>query len=300
MTSEEVVYLNGALVARSRAAISPFDHGFLYGYGVFDTLRSYGGRFFRLGAHLERLYCSLGVLGLSCPLDAAGMEAALYNTLRANGLGEARVRLTVSAGEGEAAPEPLPTTPTVLITARPLTPLPDSAYEQGYSAITASTRTSSTSPLCGVKSCNYLSFLLARRQAREAGALRIGERSPHGGQEALLLNERGYLSEGSFTNLFLVSDATLVTPDLASGPLPGVTRGVVLGLARDLGVVAAERPMAPEELAAADEALLTSSVLEVMPLTQVDGRPVGEGRPGPLTLRLMAAYRQAVCRETAP
>jgi branched-chain amino acid aminotransferase len=140
-----------------------------------------------------------------------------------------------------------------------------------------------------VKSCNYLSFLLARRQAREAGA-----------QEALLLNERGGLSEGSFTNLFLVSDATLVTPDLASGPLPGVTRGVVLGLARGLGVAVTERPVAAGELAAAEEALLTSSILEVMPLTRVDGRPVGEGRPGRLTLRLMAAYREAVSRETAP
>lgn len=285
---EEMVYINGALLPRSRAAISPFDHGFLYGYGVFDTLRTYGGRFFRLGAHLERLYCSLGVLGIRCPLDAAGMESALHETVCANGLKEARVRLTVSAGEGEAAPEPFPTTPTVLIAARPLTPLPPEAYQRGYSAITAATRTNSASPLCGVKSGNYLNFLLARRQAREAGA-----------QEALLLNEKGCLAEGSFTNLFLVRDNTLVTPDLASGPLPGVTRGVVLGLARGLGVAVSERPVAPAELAAASEACLTSSILEVMPLTRVDGGPIGEGRPGGVTLRLMAAYREAVVRETA-
>lgn len=291
MTREEVVYLNGRLVPRSRAAISPFDHGFLYGYGVFDTLRSYEGRFFRLGAHLERLYRSLGLLGLTCPLDASGMESALYETIQANGLREARVRLTVSAGEGEAAPEPFPTTPTVLITTRPFIPLPESAYQQGYSAIVAATRSNSTSPLCGVKSCNYLNFLLARRQARESGS-----------QEALLLNERGHLSEGTFTNLFLVKDGTLITPDLASGPLPGVTRGVVLELSgkTGLGVAVAERPVAYAELASADEAFLTSSILEVMPLIRVDGHPVADGQPGQLTRRLMAAYREAVSRETVP
>lgn len=286
--SEDTVYLNGALLPRSRTAISPFDHGFLYGYGVFDTLRTYGGRFFRLSAHLERLYRSLEALGIACPLDAAGMESALFETVRANGLKEARVRLTVSAGEGEAAPEPFPTTPTVLITTHPLTPLPAEAYQRGYWAITATTRANSASPLCGVKSCNYLNFLLARRQAREAGA-----------HEALLLNEKGFLSEGSFTNLFLISGSVLVTPDLASGPLPGVTRGVVLELSRGLGISVSEQPVAPAELSAASEAFLTSSILEVMPLTRVDGRPIGEGRPGAVALRLMAAYRQAVARETA-
>ncbi|MDP6782005.1 MAG: aminotransferase class IV [Dehalococcoidia bacterium] len=285
---EEVIYLNGELVPHSQAAISPFDHGFLYGYGVFDTLRTYGGRFFRLKAHLGRLYNSLGVVGLACPLNAEGIQDALYKTIRANGLDEARVRLTVSAGEGEAAPEPLPTTPTVLITAHPLTPISESANQKGYSAVIAGPRTNSSSPLCGVKSCNYLGFLLAQRQARGAGA-----------QEALLLNEKGHLTEGTFTNLFLVKDGTLITTDLASGPLPGITRGAVLELAWVLGVAVAERPVNPSELAAADEAFLTSSVLEVMPLTQVDGRPVGGGGPGRITKSLMAAYRDAVRRETA-
>ena len=285
---EEVVYLSGELVPRSSVAISPFDHGFLYGYGVFDTLRTYGGRFFRLNAHLGRLFASLDILGLTCPLNAEGIKDALYETIRANGLEEARVRLTVSAGEGESAPEPLPTTPTVLITTRPLTPIADSAYQKGYSAVIGGPLTNTTSPLCGVKSCSYTGFLLARHRARGAGV-----------QESLLLNEKGHLTEGSFTNLFLVKDGTLITSDLASGPLPGVTRGAVLELAWVLGVTVAERPVDPSELAVADEAFLTSSVLEVMPLTQVDGHPVGGGGPGRITQSLMAAYKDAVRRETS-
>ena len=285
----ELIYINGRLVPRPRARVSALDHGFLYGHGAFETLRSYRGRFFRLDSHLDRLFHSLERLGIALALPREELATALHRTLEANGLREARVRLTVSAGEGEAAPEPLPSSPTVVITAQPFSVLPPEAYRRGYSAVYSPFPVLSRSALSGVKSTNYIPFLLARRWAREADA-----------QEALLLNERGFLVEASNANLFLVVGEGLVTPEEGSGPLLGVTRGVVLELARGQGIPCRERAVRPEELAEATEAFLTSSLLEVMPLTRVDGRPVGSGGAGKMSLRLLASYLERVEAETSP
>ena len=282
----ERVYINGQLVPRGRAKVSALDHGFLYGYGAFETMRSYGGRLFRLESRLDRLSFSLKRLGIPLALSRDELAAALYRTLEANGLQEARVRLTVSAGEGEAAPEPVPSSPTVVITAQPFTAPPPEAYRRGYSAVFYPFPVLSCSPLRGVKSTNRLPLVLARRWAREAGA-----------EEALLLNEMGSLVEASNANLFLVIGERLVTPHEASGPLPGVTRGVVLELARGWGVPCKEREVRPEELSGASEAFLTSSLLEVMPLTRVEGRPLGGGEASELSLRLLDAYRERVAAE---
>ena len=283
---ERIVYLNGALLPRSRAKISPFDLGFLYGYGLFETMRACSGHIFRLEKHLERLQRSAALIGL--PLDASELEKACCDTLKANKLSEARIRLTVSAGEGEAIPDiPKRPSPTVFIIASSYTPPSDEAYRKGCQALIASTRQNSRSPLSRLKSANYLNNILARREAKAKGA-----------DEAIIFNERGCLCEGSAGNIFLVSEGNLITPDEASGCLPGITRQVVIDLAGGLKLGVAERAVHLKELLKADEAFLTNSLFGLMPLTGVNGQPIGGGKRGKVTGRLMAAYKEAVRRET--
>ena len=280
----EIIYLSGRLIPRSRARLSPFDHGFLYGYGLFETMRAYHGDIFRLDRHLSRLYRSAEVLGLASGLAAFDLEAACRETLGANRLKEARLRLTVSAGEGDIIPDPAScSSPTVLVTARSFTPPGAQEYERGFKAVLSSLRCDSQSPLSRLKSTSYLASIIARREARAAG-----------GDEAIVLNEKGCLAEGSTSNIFLVSQGVLVTPSLESGILPGITREAVLEIARSLNIAAAEREVELTELTQAEEAFVTSSLLEIMPLTWFDGRPIGTGKPGGLTRKLMVAYRKLV------
>jgi len=285
---EELVYLNGRLLPRAQARISPLDHGFLYGYGLFETMRAYKGHIFRLNAHIERLLAAAKLLGFASKLSAAMLKQACVEVLEANQLEEASVRLAVSAGEGEPRPDPATCQePTVFIVARTYVPPSPEAYERGFSAVMASLRRDSQSPLSYLKSANFLLSLLARQEARGAGA-----------DEALLLNERGHVAEGSLSNIFLGKGGRLFTPDQESGILPGITRQVVLELAHSLGVAVKEDKLGPEALLSADEAFLTNSLIEVMPLTQIGGKAIGSGRPGPLTVSFMAAYKELVARET--
>ena len=278
----ELVHLNGSLVPRSDARIAALDYGFLYGYGLFETMRAYGGRVFRLDRHLDRLGRSAERLGIA--VETPALENAVVETIRANGLSDARLRLTVSAGEGGTVPDPgTCEEPTVLVVAGHYQPLPDGVYQRGFRAVVSSIRRNSQSPLTGMKSLNFLESMLARREARVAGA-----------DEALLLNERGLLAEASMSNVFLVSDGALRTPGLSCGVLPGITREVVLELAKKNGIDTAECELTLDELRQAEEAFLTNSVMEVMPLTGVHGKPVGSGNPGPVTERVMAGYREMV------
>ena len=280
-----MVYLNGAVVPRSEAAISPLDRGFLYGYGLFETVRSYGGRVFRLDRHLARLMRSAETLALASQLDPADLERAVYTTIRANALDDARVRLTVGAGEGErglAPPEAGGL--TVLVVAEPLV-VAARIYEQGITAVTAATRRNSQSPVPGIKSLNYLESLIAHAEAAARGA-----------DEAVMLNDRGDVSECSSSNIFLVAAGRVATPSLSSGILPGVTREAVLEVAAELGIDAEERDIVPAELAGADEVFITTSVREVVPVVRVDGRAVGGGVPGETTGKLLAGYRKLVQR----
>ena len=280
---EEIVYLNGSLVPLSQARLSPLDHGFLYGYGLFETMRAYSGHIFRLEAHLARLRRAAGALGMN--LDSLpDLGKALHDTLDANHLTDARIRLTLSGGQGEPIPD-ITTCPepTVLITARDYTPHPDSVYREGFRVIVSSIRRNTRSPVSGLKSLSYLDNLLARREAKSAGA-----------HEAIMLNEQGFVAEGSTSNIFLVSGNTLFTPGEDSGILPGVTRGVVLELARSARIEAIEKKVALEELAAADEAFCTNSLIEIMPITRIDERAIGPGLPGAVTQTLIAAYRRLV------
>jgi len=280
----EIVHLNGHLVPRSEAKLSPFDHGFLYGYGLFETMRAYNGHIFRLDRHLTRLRCSAESLGLAGKLTAFDLKAACLETLKANKLKEARLRLTITAGEGDMIPDPgTCSSLTVLVAAKNLIPLPPKKYELGFKGTLSSIRRNSLSPLSRLKSTCYLDSILARMEAKAARA-----------DEAIMLNEQGYLAEGSISNIFLVCQRMLVTPSLGSGALPGITREAVLEIAQTFNIKAEEREVELKELTQAEEAFITNSVLEIMPLTWFDGKPIGTGKPGQLTKNLMTAYKKLV------
>ena len=290
----EIIYLNGRLVPRSEARLSPFDHGFLYGYGLFETMRAYNGCIFRLDSHVNRLRHSADMLGLAGKLAAFNLETACLETLGANGLKDARLRLTITAGEGDMIPDPSTCSNlTVLVTARNLIPLPPEKYELGFKAALSSIHRNSQSPLSRLKSTCYMDNILARMEAKADGA-----------DEAILLNERGYLAEGSISNIFLVKKSlspkgkgqvmVLITPSLESGVLPGITREAVLQMAQALNIKTVEREIELKELIEAEEAFITNSILEIMPLTAFDGKPIGTGKPGQLTRNLMSAYKKLV------
>jgi branched-chain amino acid aminotransferase group I len=283
----EVVYLNGDLIPLEEAKISVRDYGFLYGYGLFETVRAYNGHVFRLDEHLDRLAGGAEKLGIA--VDIAEIKEAVAATIKANRFKETRVRIAVSVGEGNMSSGPATGgTPTVVVMAAEYHPHPDAVYQKGFRAVWATSRIYRQSPLSGLKTANYLVNLLARQAARAAGA-----------DEAILLNDIGLVAEASMSNIFLVRGDRLLTPGTDSGILPGITRRAVLELAAQLGISATERDITPEELLTADEAFLTGSLIEVMPLTEVEGKPIGRGRPGTVTQRLIAAYRRLV-REATP
>ena len=290
---EEIVYLNGSLVPRSRARISVFDHGFLYGYGLFETMRAYNGKIFLLERHIKRLMDGAEAIGLGQKLAGIDLGKACRDTLKANDLKDARVRLTVTGGEGDAFPwEGKSEAPNVVVTARPYRLSPEAKYERGLKASIASVRRCAQSTIAGIKSVNYLVNVLARIEAAEYGL-----------DESLLLNDRGFIAEGGNSNVFFVEGLNLVTPSLDSGILPGITREVVMEMAAEMGIGIIEAEIAVADLERFNEAFLTSSVIEVMPLVAVRDEgghmiPIGTGKPGKVTRRLMAAYRERVERET--
>ena len=278
----DIVYLNGALVPYQEVRISSFDRGFLYGYGLFETMRSYQGRIFRLDRHLARLKRSAERLAFASALEAYDLEQAVYMTLEANKLGDARIRLTVSAGPGERGVAPPTDGITVLVFAERLA-LPAQDYEQGIRAAIVSIRRNSQSPLSQIKATGFLDNLFAYSQAVALGA-----------DEAILLNDKGFVAEGSMSNIFSVAKGVLLTPSEESGILPGITREDVLELARSLAIQAVEGEIPLDDLLQAEEAFLTSSIREIVPIASIDGRPIGRGKPGPVTRRLMAAYKHLV------
>jgi len=291
---EEVVYLNGSLVPRSEARISVYDHGFLYGYGLFETMRAYNGKIFLLERHLGRLLNASMILGLGLGLNADDLANACRDTLAANGLKDARLRLTVS--KGEAGPFPghgIGENPTVLVTASSYFPPPPETYDKGFRAGVVSFRRFSRSPIIRLKTTSYLANVMAKLEAEAVGL-----------DESLMLNEHGLITEGSISNVFFVtSSAGLVTPPLESGLLPGITRQVVMELAGSLGINTVEGEVRLEDLEKFKEAFLTNSLMELMPLVEVRDNvgkiiPIDSGKPGPVTRRLIAAYKEMVKRET--
>jgi len=273
------VYVNGELLLEGDARISVYDRGFLLGDCLFETMRAARGRVLHLDQHLARLGRGAAVLGFELP-PAGELADALRSTLAANDLlgREAVVRLTVSRGVGpRGLAPPLRPSLTVVIIAMPLT-APPSAQQ---TAITLPFRLDAASPLVGLKTLNYLPQVLGRQAALAAGA-----------DEGIFLNHADALVEGCASNLFWVRGNLLCTPDLTCGPLPGITRAIALTLASTLGLSVREGAFARSALAEADEAFLTNSVLGFMPLTRLDDRAIGQGKPGPVTARLQAAWQQ--------
>jgi len=289
----ELVYLNGKFVLHSEAKVPVSDFGFLYGYGLFETMRAYRGKIFLLDRHIRRLLISAREIGIDSVLTQSGLEKACNDTVGANRLQEARVRLTVTKGTPDAFPGVnTKSAPTVLVTARKYEPLPVSVYEKGFKALISTWRRDSQSPLSRLKTTNYLLSLLAKVEAEAAGM-----------DEALLLNERGSIAEGSISNVFFVGSG-LVTPSVERGILPGIARQVVMELAEGLGMKVVEKEMKIADLSQFSEAFLTNSVMEIMPLVEIRDREgavikIGSGKPGKVTQRLMAAYREMVERETS-
>ena len=276
------LYLNGELVAAERATLPALDRGLLYGCGLFETMRSYGGRVFRLAEHYRRLAAGAELLAIPVPLALSALEGAVDATLARNGLADAYLRLTLTAGPGGAGG------PSVVLFAREVSEYPPERRERGMAAVVSGVRRNETSPLARVKSLSYLDNLLAREEARRRGA-----------GEALLLNTQGFVAEGAASNVFLVRNETLLTPSIEAGALPGITRQAVLELAAAEGIGVEETNVTLPDLFGAAEAFLTNSVMEVMPLVSVDGRPLGPGRPGPQTERLARRYPDLVAREAS-
>lgn len=282
------VYVNGRYLPADEPAIGATDRGLLYGDGLFETLRAYDGLPFLLDRHLARLNASAAALRLGSGADAAEVREAIAELLRRNCLRDAYLRITLTRGE-HAGPLELapPARPTLTIVARPHHPLPPSRYDPGSAVIIASIRQNADSPLPRHKTLNYLANLWARTEARERGA-----------DDAILLNTRGEVAEATSSNLFLVVGGTLVTPALEANILPGITRAEVLALARQAGYNVSERGVLPGELYAAEELFLTNSVAELVPIRAIDGRLVGQGRPGKVTSGLHRSYRERVRSHT--
>lgn len=287
LTMEKLVYLNGSLVPENEAKVSISDRGFLYGDGLFETMRAYAGKIFRLEKHLQRLFCSARMISLSISEGEKEMKEAVYRTLKANNLKEAYLRLTISRGEGGRGPDITDNLrANMVIVAKPLPIYPPQWYEEGIKAVVVRIRRDEISPLSRIKSLNYLPNILARLEAKDKEA-----------DEGIMLNSQGHLAEGTVSNLFLVSHGKIITPSVESGILPGITRATILELAPQQGLEISEREIKLTELREAEEAFLTNSLREVVPLTRVDGHPIGEGKPGKITKTLAEAYSRLVKRE---
>lgn len=281
------VWINGKFAENGEAQISVFDRGFMYGDGLFETMRSYDGAVFRIREHLDRLFSGLSVMKIKCPHDRKYLEDAVYGCLEANGLKEANIRLTVTRGAsltGSFSRADLK--PNVVIITRHLE-LPTRAYEKGLAATIASIRQNDQSPVTGLKTLNFLTYILARTDAKEAGF-----------DDAILLNTRGHVAEGTTANIFMVKHRQIMTPSLDCGILPGVTRGAVLAVAAAGGIKVKEGHFSERDLMGADEVFLTNSVIELLPVVRIGKRRIGKGEPGELTKRLHGMYREEVERQT--
>lgn len=273
------VCINNRMVPQAKAKVAFDCPGFLYGQVLFETMRAYNGRVFLLKEHLRRLFSSLPAAGLATDLREEKLAQAVYATLRASKLKDARVRLTVWQ-EGEKT--------AFGVIAKKYHPLPPAVYKKGFRAIISSFRQNEFSPLSRVKSGNYLLHLLALKEAQKKKY-----------DEVILLNTKGKLCEGSRSNIFLVKGGKLFTPDLRQGCLKGITRQAVLCLTKKNKIKVNERSLPLAELFNCDEAFLTNSLMEIMPLVKVDNKMLGRGVPGSVTKFLAGEYRELVKRNTA-
>jgi branched-chain amino acid aminotransferase len=274
--------VNGEIVPAAEARVSALDNGFTFGDGVYETLRTYGGRPFHLDRHLSRLRASAAMLAIAIPPTDTALAADLDRLLERADNPESYIRIIVTRGVGEISYRfDRITGPTIFMAARAYEPFAEAQYTEGIPVIISSLRRNSPRALDpAMKSCNLINNILAVREAQARKAA-----------EPLMLNERGDVAEGASANVFIVTGGVLVTPPLNDGILPGVTRALVLELAAKLGIEARQQSIRMPALLEADEAFVTSTLKEVMPIATVDGRAIGHGRPGPVTRKLLDAYR---------
>ena len=280
-----LVYIDGHFVPKEQATVSVFDHGFLYGDGIYETMRAYGGWIYLVQKHLLRLKHSARTLSLKLPLPLEKIEEALNESLNVNKLRDAYVRLHISRGPGEIGLDPaLCIAPTMVIVAKPFHDYPAAYYENGVSVAIVKTRRNHPLALPpSAKGTNFLNNILAKIEAIKAGAY-----------EGIMLNWEGHVAEGTISNVFHIKKGVLYTPHLDTGILKGVTRDLVLRLAKKARIPIKETFIRPKSLFSADECFITNTTMEIMPVTMIDKMPLGNGMPGPLTLALHREYKKEV------
>jgi len=279
------VYIGGKLYDKADAKISVYDHGLLYGDGVFEGIRSYAGRVFRLKEHVDRLYESALSIHLQIPISREEMARAVVDTLAANKLIDAYIRVVVTRGAGSLGLDPRKTTdPQIIIITDAISLYPPELYEHGLKIVTAGTMRNHPSALNPrIKSLNYLNNIMAKVEGTNAGCL-----------EALMLNHKGEVAECTGDNIFIVRKGALHTPPIDAGILEGITRDAVIELARGAGLTVHERTMDRHDVYTADECFLTGTAAEVIPVVECDGRAIGTGKPGPVTKDLLQRFHKLV------
>lgn len=282
---ELTIYLDGEFVPQSEAKVSVFDHGLLYGDGIFEGIRFYNGRVFRLEEHHDRLWDSARSICLDIPVSKQEMTEALLETIRRNGLRDGYIRQIVTRGIGNLGLNPVGCKrPSIIIIATSIALYPEEAYRNGLSIVTCATRRSGPATLNpAVKSLNYLNNVMARIEANLAGA-----------DEALMLNDAGNIAECTADNVFIIKKGQIFTPPISAGALRGITRAVVFEIAAELGIRITETDISRHDVFVADECFLTGTAAEVIPVIKADGRTVGTGKPGSITSRMIARFRELV------
>ena len=277
------VYINGKYYDKDDAKVSVFDHGFMYGDGIFEGIRLYNKNVFKLPKHIDRLFRSARAIMLDMPWSKQEIMDAVCDACRTNGLTDGYIRLIVSRGKGKLGLSPFSCSdPQLIIIADQIQLYPDELYQNGLKAITVPTRRNSHAALPPmVKSLNYLNNILAKIEAQKLGY-----------QECLLLNNEGYVAECSGDNVFIAFEGKLLTPPVSCGSLGGMTRQTVVELAKKLGIELLEKPITRFDVWTADECFLTGTAAKLIPLVELDARPIGTGKPGEMTQRLIAAFNE--------
>ncbi|MHC3129437.1 MAG: branched-chain-amino-acid transaminase [Candidatus Bathyarchaeota archaeon] len=285
MTEELLVYIDGKFYPKSEAKISVYDHGLLYGDGVFEGIRAYNGIVFHLKDHIDRLYRSAHPIFLKIPLTKSQLTEAVLKTLKKNNLTNAYIRLVVTRGIGDLGLDPRKCPKaTIIIITEPMLQLnsPEALANGITTTITWVKRNPVDAATHEIKSLNYLNSILGKIEANNTGA-----------DEAICLNKTGYVCEGVGENIFIVRDGEIITPPVSSGALNGITRAVIIRLEKKLGIEVIERNITPNELFTADEAFFTGTAAEVAPIREVNKRVIGAGKPGPVTKRIMQEFEKA-------
>ncbi len=286
--SSQWIFLSGEFVKKEEAVVSVYDHGFLYGDGVFEGIRAYAGNVFKLDEHLQRLFESARSILLEVPYTKEELTQIIVDTIRKNQLEDAYIRVVVSRGSGNLGLDPLNCSePRLVVIAEALALFPKELYERGLRMGSVASRRNRPDVLSPqIKSLNYLNNILVKLEANQAGV-----------DEALMLNDQGYVTEGSADNVFVVKDDIIITPPVYLGALEGITRNAIIDLAKENGYTVKETPFTRHDVYVADEVFLTGTAVEVIAVVEVDGRKINDGRPGRITNQLLKEFRKVVTND---